>query len=185
MKSREQTTNARSFRLHFRHTLKNTLRYNSRPATLTRSIYSFSRSVPCTSPNTGNSLRRRPETVTMGSSPNTGRNTSLGPGPGPTTLTALTGSSSSQPNTTEAQRLLSKYRRIASDRAAERGYAAGEVAGEAIWYSKSIGLPEKEYVSVLQLRKAVLGVIVERLKARQIPSQRLTEMNLSWCLPQT
>jgi hypothetical protein len=107
-------------------------------------------------------------------------NSDLDPGPGPT---PQTGTSSSQPLTTEALRLLSKYRRTASDRAKERAYAAGTIQGQLVWYSLTVGLPDKQFLTVEQLRKAVFKVIVERLKANQVPVDRLSEATLSWCLP--
>ena len=48
----------------------------------------------------------------------------------------------------------------------------------------SIGhLPETEYETLPQLRKAVFEVIIQRLKKRKIASSLITETALSWCLP--
>ena len=104
----------------------------------------------------------------------------LDPGCGPT---AQTGTSASQPLTTEALRLLSRYRRTASDRAKARAYAAGKVKGTLMWYASTISFPEEEVQTIEQFRNAVFRVIVQRLEAHQIPTQRLSKATLSWCLP--
>jgi hypothetical protein len=80
----------------------------------------------------------------------------------------------SQPLQRQADRLLTKYRRAATDR------------NDGVYQfsaSTSNVLLDVEFDTLARLRKGVFKIILERLKERGIISTMLTETALSWCLP--
>jgi hypothetical protein len=97
--------------------------------------------------------------------------THIDPGPDPT---PQTGTSLSQPLQNEAQKLLSRFQRTISERAQNELHTSTLARGQ---------IPEREYVTLDELRRSVFRVILERLRARNVSLTLMKMQTFWWCLP--